>query len=210
MPYQPEHAPGEPAPAAGTYEQVNVFGHPNGIRVCMSTGNRSHRRRLDMRGGRSRWMARTVSGGWWIVMRGDLEDHLGSSARPASPSSRAASCSNSSATNSSAYRSRTSLLVAAVSRNSKALLAIPARCALSCTQPCRVFDLCPPLNCRRVNRTFTPFATAHVYPRRRAVRSRLRAVVERGHPRGGIAGRCRTAAEPLDAPFAEPVSTQRR
>jgi hypothetical protein len=28
-----EHAPGEPAPSAGTYELLNVFGSPTGLRV---------------------------------------------------------------------------------------------------------------------------------------------------------------------------------
>ena len=34
-----EHRPGEPAPAAGTYEQVNIFGRPTGIRVDMDHGH---------------------------------------------------------------------------------------------------------------------------------------------------------------------------
>jgi hypothetical protein len=34
-----EHASGESAPAAGTYEQINIFGHPNGIRVDMNHGH---------------------------------------------------------------------------------------------------------------------------------------------------------------------------
>jgi len=33
-----EHSPGEPAPAAGLYEQINIFGQPNGIRVTMGHG----------------------------------------------------------------------------------------------------------------------------------------------------------------------------
>jgi hypothetical protein len=36
---RPEHAPGDPAPAAGRYEQTNIFGRPNGIRVEMSHGH---------------------------------------------------------------------------------------------------------------------------------------------------------------------------
>src|ERR1700729_3232044 len=38
MPERSEHTSGDPAPADGTYEQVNVFGRPNGIRVGMSQG----------------------------------------------------------------------------------------------------------------------------------------------------------------------------
>jgi hypothetical protein len=34
---RPERAPGDPAPAAGAYEQLNIFGRPNGIRVDMMT-----------------------------------------------------------------------------------------------------------------------------------------------------------------------------
>jgi hypothetical protein len=34
-----EHTPGEPAPAAGTYEQLNIFGQPSGIRVDVSHGH---------------------------------------------------------------------------------------------------------------------------------------------------------------------------
>jgi hypothetical protein len=30
---KPEHAPGEAAPISGTYEQLNIFGEPTGIRV---------------------------------------------------------------------------------------------------------------------------------------------------------------------------------
>jgi hypothetical protein len=36
---RPEHAPGEPAPVAGTYEQLNMFGRPTGIRVNMTHGH---------------------------------------------------------------------------------------------------------------------------------------------------------------------------
>jgi hypothetical protein len=39
MPQRPEHSPGEPAPSAGTYEQLNVFGRSNGIRVDMNHGH---------------------------------------------------------------------------------------------------------------------------------------------------------------------------
>jgi hypothetical protein len=35
MARQLEHAPGEVAPEAGTYEQLNVFGRPTGIRVIL-------------------------------------------------------------------------------------------------------------------------------------------------------------------------------
>ena len=38
MSERPEHAPGDLAPAAGTYEQLNIFGRPNGIRVDVSYG----------------------------------------------------------------------------------------------------------------------------------------------------------------------------
>jgi hypothetical protein len=34
----PERAPGDAAPAAGTYEQHNIFGSPTGIRVNVSQG----------------------------------------------------------------------------------------------------------------------------------------------------------------------------
>jgi hypothetical protein len=33
MAQRPEHSPGEATPAAGIYEQLNIFGRPNGIRV---------------------------------------------------------------------------------------------------------------------------------------------------------------------------------
>ena len=36
---RPEHAPGEAAPAAGTYEQLNIFGRPTGIRVNVAHGH---------------------------------------------------------------------------------------------------------------------------------------------------------------------------
>jgi hypothetical protein len=36
---RPEHAPGEAAPAAGTYEQLNIFGRPTGIRVNVVHGH---------------------------------------------------------------------------------------------------------------------------------------------------------------------------
>jgi hypothetical protein len=36
MPRRPEHAPGEAAPATGTYEQLNIFGGPTGIRVTLT------------------------------------------------------------------------------------------------------------------------------------------------------------------------------
>jgi hypothetical protein len=39
MSERPEHAPGDLAPAAGTYEQLNIFGRPNGIRIDMSHGH---------------------------------------------------------------------------------------------------------------------------------------------------------------------------
>ena len=39
MAQRPEHAPGEPAPAAGTYEQLNIFGRPIGIRVNVTHGH---------------------------------------------------------------------------------------------------------------------------------------------------------------------------
>jgi hypothetical protein len=34
-----EHAPGETAPVAGTYEQLNIFGRPTGIRVSVAHGH---------------------------------------------------------------------------------------------------------------------------------------------------------------------------
>jgi hypothetical protein len=36
---RPEHWPGELAPAAGTYEQLNIFGRPTGIRVNVQHGH---------------------------------------------------------------------------------------------------------------------------------------------------------------------------
>jgi hypothetical protein len=39
MPRLPEHGPGDPAPGAGTYEQINIFGRPNGVRVDMNHGH---------------------------------------------------------------------------------------------------------------------------------------------------------------------------
>lgn len=39
MAQRPEHAPGETAPAAGTYEQLNIFGRPTGIRVNVAHGH---------------------------------------------------------------------------------------------------------------------------------------------------------------------------
>ena len=36
---RPEHAPGETAPAAGTYEQLNIFGRPTGIWVNVAHGH---------------------------------------------------------------------------------------------------------------------------------------------------------------------------
>lgn len=33
-----EHDPGEPAPTAGTYELVNIFGSPTGVRVEVAHG----------------------------------------------------------------------------------------------------------------------------------------------------------------------------
>jgi hypothetical protein len=32
------HVPGQPAPASGTYEQINVFGSPTGVRVTVAQG----------------------------------------------------------------------------------------------------------------------------------------------------------------------------
>jgi hypothetical protein len=37
--HAPEHAPGEPAPAAGTSEQLNIFGRPTGIRINVAHGH---------------------------------------------------------------------------------------------------------------------------------------------------------------------------
>jgi hypothetical protein len=36
---RPEHTPGETAPASGTYEQLNIFGRPIGIRVNVAHGH---------------------------------------------------------------------------------------------------------------------------------------------------------------------------
>ena len=39
MTQQPVHVPGQPAPASATYEQMNVFGSPTGIRVNVVHGS---------------------------------------------------------------------------------------------------------------------------------------------------------------------------
>jgi hypothetical protein len=39
MPRRDEYAPGDDAPAGGTYEQLNVFGRPNGVRVMVNDGH---------------------------------------------------------------------------------------------------------------------------------------------------------------------------
>jgi hypothetical protein len=36
---RPDHAPGDAAPAAGIYEQLNIFGRPTGIRVNVEHGH---------------------------------------------------------------------------------------------------------------------------------------------------------------------------
>jgi hypothetical protein len=36
MAQRTEHAPGEAAPAAGVYEQLNIFGRPTGIRITVA------------------------------------------------------------------------------------------------------------------------------------------------------------------------------
>ncbi len=38
MTRRPVHVPGQSAPAPGTYEQINVFGTPTGIRVNVAHG----------------------------------------------------------------------------------------------------------------------------------------------------------------------------
>jgi hypothetical protein len=39
MPQRSEHFPGDPAPSAGTYEQINIFGRPNRVCVDMNHGH---------------------------------------------------------------------------------------------------------------------------------------------------------------------------
>jgi hypothetical protein len=39
LPQRPEHAPGETAPVGGTYEQLNIFGRPTGVRVSVAHGH---------------------------------------------------------------------------------------------------------------------------------------------------------------------------
>jgi azurin len=39
MAQRPEHAPGEAAPIAGTYEQLNVFGQSTGVRISVPHGH---------------------------------------------------------------------------------------------------------------------------------------------------------------------------
>jgi hypothetical protein len=36
---RPDHAPGDAAPAAGIYEQLNIFGRPTGIRINVEHGH---------------------------------------------------------------------------------------------------------------------------------------------------------------------------
>jgi hypothetical protein len=36
MAQRPEHRPGTAVPDAGTYEQLNIFGHPTGIRIVVA------------------------------------------------------------------------------------------------------------------------------------------------------------------------------
>jgi hypothetical protein len=35
----PDHAPGDAAPTAGIYEQLNIFGRPTGIRASVGHGH---------------------------------------------------------------------------------------------------------------------------------------------------------------------------
>jgi hypothetical protein len=39
MTQRPVHQPGQPAPAFATYEQMNIFGSPTGIRVTVTHGH---------------------------------------------------------------------------------------------------------------------------------------------------------------------------
>jgi hypothetical protein len=39
MTQQPVHLPGQPVPASGTYELMNVFGSPTGVRVNVVHGH---------------------------------------------------------------------------------------------------------------------------------------------------------------------------
>ena len=39
MSERPTHPPGHPAPATATYEQVNVFGSPTGIKIRVPRGH---------------------------------------------------------------------------------------------------------------------------------------------------------------------------
>ena len=53
MTRRPVHVPGQSAPAPGTYEQINVFGSPTGVRVNVAHGQ-PLRRRLSAMAGRLR------------------------------------------------------------------------------------------------------------------------------------------------------------
>jgi hypothetical protein len=59
MTLRPEHAPGEAAPAAGIYEQVNIFGRPPGIRVTLRASTRCRVRRSATTG---YWLKNTRRG----------------------------------------------------------------------------------------------------------------------------------------------------
>jgi hypothetical protein len=59
MTLRPVHLPGQPAPASATYEQMNVFGSPTGIRV-----NATHWHPLP----------EAPIGHGWAVVEGDADD----------------------------------------------------------------------------------------------------------------------------------------
>jgi hypothetical protein len=50
-----EHDPGDPAPAEGEYEMLNIFGSPTDVRVNLMQGNHSRQPRAGTNG---RWLER--------------------------------------------------------------------------------------------------------------------------------------------------------
>ena len=59
MTLRPVHLPGQPAPASATYEQMNVFGSPTGIRVNATRGHP---------------LPEAPIGHGWAVVEGDADD----------------------------------------------------------------------------------------------------------------------------------------
>ncbi len=53
---RPEYAPGTPAPSAGAYEQINIFGQPTGICINIARGHP---------------LPRAPIGHWWRALEAD-------------------------------------------------------------------------------------------------------------------------------------------